>query len=419
MKKILICAAILCSACSDTTDSANSKIAINVSVFNDHSTALQSHLSQINNVIDNDYSVITKSSSTWGDHHNNIESEIQTNTPTNAIYFVDSSFTTKFLDSDFFEPLDDIVALDEFSDYATQFTQINGSQMLLPIDKSVALSYYRRDVLDQLSEPVTLPLSSWDDFIELGITLKNELGNKLVNNADLIPFMIIENNIPSGEQVFYDANRDPVLTSDRFVNAFNVYKDIVDNDLNLNTGMWNKDWYDSLNDGKAAFEIGANWLAAHLESWIAVNESGKWGVTTLPENHYASMAGVYIGVAKNIDDDIKTQSKEVLKVLLTQSVQLADYENFKIHPSLNSAYNSAELSQASAYLGGDNLLSLVAQSSNLIEPHVPSPVNYVAETALYDALADIESGISVSVALQNAEDAVLLNTAYIDWKNEQ
>jgi len=131
------------------------------------------------------------------------------------------------------------------------------------------------------------------------------------------------------------------------------------------------------------------------------------------------MSGAYIGIAKNIDDDIKDKSKQIVKRLLSDDIQLKSYEQYQIYPALNDVYNTSELSQSNAYLGGDNILSITARSSDLVETHTPSPVDSVASDAFSKAILAVKNGEEVSVALRNAQDSILSNSTYIAWKNAQ
>ena len=90
--------------------------------------------------------------------------------------------------------------------------------------------YYRTDIFEKAGIDINEAIKDWDSYIAAGEKLKQQNVQLIASAADVAQ-AIIFTTVPEGEGLYFDKDGNPVVTSERFVHAFEVAKEIRDKGL--------------------------------------------------------------------------------------------------------------------------------------------------------------------------------------------
>lgn len=355
---------------------------------------------------------ITYQMNNHGDHHKKLTTNLATGSGAGDVVVVDVGFIGSFINSGGFENLSGpeygaAQMEGDFVGYAwSQGKGADGNQYGIPIDIGPGVMYYRRDVLDAAGVKIEDVTRDWDSFIDYGRKLKDQNVFLIADAADVAKTIVLT-TVKDGEGFFFDNDGNSLITSDRFVNAFKIAKQIRDEGLDGQIGAWTNEWYDGFKTGTVATQLSGAWLLGHLQNWMAPDTKGKWGVTNLPDGIYGSWGGSFLAIPKQAAN--KQEAWEFIKFLTaTPEAQISGLKNIGAFPVLKSTYDDAAFDEPIEFLAGQKARQLFAEVAQNVPAVAPQKGDLVAEdVVLNGALIEVlNDDKDIMQALQEAERLV-------------
>jgi multiple sugar transport system substrate-binding protein len=300
---------------------------------------------------------------------------------------------------------------DRFAPYAwTQGKGADGSVYGIPVDLGPGVMYYRTDIFKNAGIDVSEAIKDWDSYIKAGEKLKAKNIQLIASAADVAQ-AIIFTTVPEGEGLYFDKEGNPVVTSERFVHAFEVAKEIRDKGLDGKILAWSNEWYEGFRNGTFATQLSGAWLLGHLNNWIAPGTAGKWGVSHLPDGIYGSWGGSFLSIPTQ-----STKQDDAWKLIeymtTRRDVQLKHFETIAAFPANVTTYDDALFSQEMPFLGGQKARLLFAEVAKNIKPVAPAKGDHVARSIILEnALMEVlDEGKDIKTALEEAERLIKRRT---------
>ena len=344
----------------------------------------------------------------WGEHHNRLATVLGTGRGAGDVVLIDVGQVGAFLDEGLVDLGDRFEQLDgEFADYAVvQGQDAEGTQYAVPVDLGPGVMYYRHAHVEEYSGDIDDVLADWESYIDYGRWLRDEKDTLLIGNASSIAQAIIFTEVEEGHGVYFDENGESLITSDRFVRAFETARTIREEGLDGAIDDWTEDWYEGFQDGNFSTELTGAWLLGHLQNWIAPETSGEWRVSNLPAGVYGSWGGSFLAIpsqGNNIEE-----AWTLVEYMLSDDIQIAGFDNIAAFPANTNTYDHEMFNDEIEFLGGQRARQLFAEVAENIEPVEPHDGDHIAyDLVVNDALSRVlDDGVDVMDALEEAENAV-------------
>jgi multiple sugar transport system substrate-binding protein len=343
-----------------------------------------------------------------GDHHTKLTTNLATGSGAGDVIVVDVEKIGPFVASGGLVNLSKQYGADKYADkfapYAwTQGKGGDGDVYGIPVDLGPGVMYYRTDIFENAGIDVKAAIKDWDSYIAAGVKLK-EKNVQLIASAADVAQAIIFTTVPEGEGLYFDKDGNSVVTSARFVHAFEVAKQIRDKGLDGRILAWSNEWYEGFRNGTFATQLSGAWLLGHLNNWIAPDTAGKWGASNLPDGIYGSWGGSFLSIPTQ-----STKQDEAWKLIeymtTKRDVQLKHFETIAAFPANVTTYDDALFEQEVPFLGGQKARLLFAEVAKNIKPVAPAKGDHVARSIILEnALMEVlDEGKDIKTALQDAE----------------
>ncbi|MDC5706820.1 extracellular solute-binding protein [Vibrio europaeus] len=350
-----------------------------------------------------------------GDHHTKLTTNLATGSGAGDVIVVDVEKIGPFVASGGLVNLSENYGADKFAEsfapYAwAQGKGADGDVYGMPVDLGPGVMYYRSDVFAKTGIDVNQAIKDWDSYIKAGEELKKKDVYLIASAADVAQ-AIIFTTVPEGEGLYFDADGNPVVTSERFVHAFEVAKEIREKGLDARILAWSNEWYEGFRNGTFATQLSGAWLLGHLNNWIAPETAGNWGVSHLPDGIYGSWGGSFLS--------IPTQSKhqdeawKLIEYMTTRrDIQLKHFETIAAFPANTQTYDDALFQEEVEFLGGQKARLLFADVAKNIKPVAPAKGDHVARSIILEnALMEVlDEGKDINTALKEAERMIKRRT---------
>ncbi|WP_215402770.1 ABC transporter substrate-binding protein [Vibrio gigantis] len=350
-----------------------------------------------------------------GDHHTKLTTNLATGSGAGDVIVVDVEKIGPFVGSGGLVNLSENYGADQyqelFAPYAwAQGQGADGDVYGIPVDLGPGLMYYRTDVFEKAGIDVNDAIKDWDSYIAAGEELKKQNVQLIASAADVAQ-AIIFTTVPEGEGLYFDADGNPVVTSERFVHAFTVAKEIRDRGLDSRNLAWSNEWYEGFRNGTFATQLSGAWLLGHLSNWIAPETSGKWAVANLPDGIYGSWGGSFLSIPTQSDNP--DEAWELIKYMTTKrDVQLKHFETIAAFPANVTTYDDALFEEEMEFLGGQQARLIFAEVAKNIKPVSPAQGDHVARSIILEnALMEVlDEGKDIETALKEAERLIKRRT---------
>ena len=350
-----------------------------------------------------------------GDHHTKLTTNLATGSGAGDVIVVDVEKIGPFVASGGLVNLSEKYGADKYADrfapYAwAQGKGSDGSVYGMPVDLGPGVMYYRTDIFKNAGIDVSEAIKDWDSYIKAGEKLKAKNIQLIASAADVAQ-AIIFTTVPEGEGLYFDKEGNPVVTSERFVHAFEVAKEIRDKGLDGKILAWSNEWYEGFRNGTFATQLSGAWLLGHLNNWIAPGTAGKWGVSHLPDGIYGSWGGSFLSIPTQ-----STKQDEAWKLIeymtTRRDVQLKHFETIAAFPANVTTYDDALFEQEMPFLGGQKARLLFAEVAKNIKPVAPAKGDHVARSIILEnALMEVlDEGKDIKTALEEAERLIKRRT---------
>lgn len=350
-----------------------------------------------------------------GDHHTKLTTNLATGSGAGDVIVVDVEKIGPFVASGGLVNLSEKYGADKFQDRFAPYAWAqgkggDGNMYGIPVDLGPGVMYYRTDVFEKAGIDINQAIKDWDSYIKAGEILKKQNVQLIASAADVAQ-AIIFTTVPDGEGLYFDSKGNSVVTSERFVHAFEVAKTIREKGLDGRILAWSNEWYEGFRNGTFATQLSGAWLLGHLKNWIAPDTSGKWAVSNLPDGIYGSWGGSFLSIptqSKHQDDAWK-----LIEYMTTnRDVQLKAFETIAAFPSNVTTYDDPMFNEEIEFLGGQKARLLFANVAKNIKPVAPAKGDHVARSIILEnALMEVlDEGKDIKAALKDAERLIQRRT---------
>lgn len=243
---------------------------------------------------------------------------------------------------------------DRFVRYAfDQATTAQGAVVAVPTDIAPGTLLYRTDLLSRAGLTDKDLTTSWEGFVAAGVRIKASTGAFLLAHARDMKDILIRTGLQPGEGLYFDDQSRPLVTSPRFVRAFELARTVRRQKLDARVSAWSSDWTEGFKRGRIATQMSGAWLAGHLNNWLAPDTRGLWRATQLPEEAYAAYGGTYFAMPRLSDPGRKAMAYEFIRFMtLNRDQQLAAFKSQDAFPALVDAQTDAFFDLPLPFLGG-------------------------------------------------------------------
>lgn len=350
-----------------------------------------------------------------GDHHTKLTTNLATGSGAGDVIVVDVEKIGPFVASGGLVNLSEKYGADKFQDRFAPYAWAqgkggDGNMYGIPVDLGPGVMYYRTDVFEKAGIDINQAIKDWDSYIKAGEILKKQNVQLIASAADVAQ-AIIFTTVPDGEGLYFDSKGNSVVTSERFVHAFEVAKTIREKGLDGRILAWSNEWYEGFRNGTFATQLSGAWLLGHLKNWIAPDTAGKWAVSNLPDGIYGSWGGSFLSIptqSKHQDDAWK-----LIEYMTTnRDVQLKAFETIAAFPSNVTTYDDPMFNEEIEFLGGQKARLLFANVAKNIKPVAPAKGDHVARSIILEnALMEVlDEGKDIKAALKDAERLIQRRT---------
>ncbi len=234
-----------------------------------------------------------------------------------------------------------------------QATSRKGTVVAAPADIGPGTLLYRSDVLAKAGVTEAVLTQSWDSYVTSGARIKSATGAYLVAHARDVKDILIRTGIQPGEGLYFDNRSNVLVTSPRFVRAFELARKVRQQKLDAKVSAWSNEWSEGFKRGTIATQMTGAWLAGHLNNWLAPNTRGQWRAAQLPEGAFAAYGGTFFAIARGAPAAHKALAWEFVQMMtLDREVQLAAFKTQDAFPALQETYNDPFFELPIEFLGG-------------------------------------------------------------------
>lgn len=228
-----------------------------------------------------------------------------------------------------------------------------GAVLALPTDIGPGTLLYRQDLLSKAGLTEAELTRSWEAYVQAGVKIKAATGAYLLAHARDMKDILIRTGIQPGEGLYFDKDSQPLVTTPRFVRAFELARDVRRQQLDARVTAWSSDWSEGFKRGTIATQMSGAWLVGHLNNWLAPSTRGLWRAAQLPEGAFAAYGGTFFAMPRQGDPANRLLAWELMQLLaLDRQQQLAAFKAQDAFPALLETHDDAFFDQPLPFLGG-------------------------------------------------------------------
>lgn len=349
----------------------------------------------------------------FGDHHDLLVTNLATGTGAADVVAIEIGYIARFVAEGGLldlsgEPFNADQYEDLFVEYAWQQARTpDDRQVAMPTDIAPGTMYYRRDHLEATGADIDEIISSMENYIAYGHQLRELDGDVfLIADAASVANALIRSDIPEGEGIYFDAEGNPVLNSERFIEAATIAQQIRQEGLDAQIGAWSSEWFEAFRRGTVATELSGAWLGGHLQTWMAPDTAGLWGASEMPGGVLVSWGGSFYAIPTQTQDI--EAAWELVKFLTTDpEIQLEAFRTINAFPAMPETYGDAMFDEELEFLAGQPARILFAEIAERIPGVATYAGDVIADEIFGSALTQIlEEGADVQAALDEAQARV-------------
>lgn len=228
-----------------------------------------------------------------------------------------------------------------------------GAVVAMPVDIGPGTMLYRADVLaraDVAEEELT---QSWSSYLQAGKRVKAATGAYLLASAGQIADIVIRTGLKPGEGLYFDRDSRVLVTSDRFVRAFELARQARQHKLDARVRTWSNEWVEGFKRGSLATELSGAWLVGALSNWVAPQTRGLWRAAQLPAGAYVAYGGSFYAMPRLSAPSRKALAWEFIQLLtLDPGRQLSAFKTYDAFPSLLETHDDPFFDEPLPFLDG-------------------------------------------------------------------
>jgi multiple sugar transport system substrate-binding protein len=236
-----------------------------------------------------------------------------------------------------------------------QATNRKGAIVAAPTDIGPGTLLYRADLLAKAGVSEAQLTRSWDDYVSAGTQIKAATGAYLMAHARDMKDILIRTGIQPGEGLYFDSQSNVLVTSPRFVRAFELARKVRQGKLDAKVGAWSNEWSEGFKRGTISTQLTGAWLAGHLNNWLAPNTKGQWRAAQLPEGAFAAYGGTFFAIPRGTPPEHKLLAWKFIQLLtLNRDMQLSAFKSQDAFPALTETFDDPFFDKPIEFLGGQN-----------------------------------------------------------------
>ena len=234
-----------------------------------------------------------------------------------------------------------------------QAGRADGAILAAPADIGPGTLLVRADILAKAGVSEAEMTQSWASYVAAGVKIKRATGAYLLAHARDIKDIAIRTGIEPGQGLYFDRDSRVLVTSPRFVHAFELARLVRQHKLDARVVAWSNDWSEGFKRGTLATQLTGAWLAGHLNNWLAPATTGRWRALPLPGGAFAAYGGSFLAIPRGAAPAHKALAWELIELLtLNREMQLAAFKSQDAFPALLASHDDAFFEQPIAFLGG-------------------------------------------------------------------
>lgn len=286
-----------------------------------------------------------------------------------------------------------------------QGTSRKGAVIAAPTDVGPGTLLYRADILEKAGVSEAQLIQSWDAYVATGVKIKAATGAYLMAHARDMKDIVIRTGIKPGEGLYFDSQSNVLVTSPRFVRAFELARKVRQQKLDAKVSAWSNEWSEGFKRGTIATQMTGAWLAGHMNNWLAPSTKGLWRAAQLPEGAFAAYGGTFFSIAKGAPAVNKAMAWEFIQFMtLNREIQLRAFKGQDAFPALLETYNDPFFDLPLEFLGGQKArLGWRAAAAKISAVTVHKQDAFADEVINTELDKVIDRGKDITTALADAQ----------------
>jgi len=344
----------------------------------------------------------------YGDYHTAMTTALATGSGLPDVMALDFRFIGKFAASGGLEdlsqpPYNGLGLRDQFVRYTfPQAINAKGALAAIPTDIGPGTLIYRKDIADRAGVSESELTLSWPSYLAAGKKIKAATGAYLMADAGDLRDILLRSGLQDGEGIYFDRQGRVLVESPRFVQAFEMGREVRRAGLDAKVAAWSNDWAAGFKQGRIATQMMGAWLTGHLRNWLAPQTAGLWRSAPLPGGLYASYGGSFYAIPKKATN--KRAAWDFIRLMTAdKDVQLNSLRVLDTFPALLAAQQDALMEEPIAFLGGQKARLLWRDIASKV-PAIPvNKYDAVATDIIRDEFEQVISeGKDIAKALKDA-----------------
>ena len=348
----------------------------------------------------------------YPDHHTAMTTALATGANLPDVMAVDNDFIGKFAESGGLEdlskaPYNAMHYRDKVAKFSyPQAMSVGGMLAAMPVDIGPGAMFYRKDLTDKAGVTEDDLTKSWESYIEAGKKVKAATGAYMLGNAVDIKDIVIRSGLKDGEGAYFDKKGQPLVTSPRFVKAFELAKAARVAGIDGKIGAWSNEWTEGFKRDKIASQMMGAWLAGHLANWLAKESAGNWRSAQLPNGSFGYWGGSFYAIPKKAAH--KAAAWEfVLFMTTNKETQLNSLRVLDSFPALLEAQQDPAMDEPIGYLGGQKARALWRDIAAKVPAISVNKLDAMATDVIRDEFEQVVAhGKDIKAALADARSLI-------------
>jgi len=309
------------------------------------------------------------------DHHTAMTTSLSTSVQLPDLMALESTFLGRYslghgLENLSQPPYDAERLAPRFVTFAFQQARgLGGTLRALPTDIGPGTLLYRSDLFAKAGIHEADVLSSWEAYVDAGVKLKAATGAYLIGNVTSLKDIVIRSGIRAGESLFFDADSRPVVTSERFVRAFELSRRLRSHQLDARVTAWTNEWAEGFKRHQVATDLRGCWMVGQMANWVAPATRGLWRAAQLPGGTYVAYGGTFYAIPNRAAPANKALAWELMQMLTGDpATQIAAFKQEDAFPALLQVMDDPFFEEPLPFLGGQRARVLWRDAARRIPP---------------------------------------------------
>ena len=294
---------------------------------------------------------------------------------------------------------------DRFVPYAyASSLDTRGDVVAVPTDIGPGTMLYREDLLAKAGLSESDLGQSWESYVAAGRKLKAASGAYLIGSAQSIKDILIRTGLEPGQGLYFDRDSNVLVTSPRFVRAFEMAREVRRDRLDARVNEWSNEWAEGFRRGTLATVLSGAWMAGQMANWVAPDTRGLWRAGQLPGPTFVSYGGTFYSIPRRALPAQKAIAWDMIQLLtLDPELQLAAFKSQDAFPALLSTHDAPFFNEPLPFLGGQKARLLWRDAARRITATPEHKQNNFADEVIGTELDNVlDRGKTIGAALADA-----------------